>query len=138
MWVKREIDSLQPASSASRGGQISKPEVQFGSDPGELLGGPEEINFPGGFFGAGFPLIVQIDDNQVGGKSPIRVLAIVVDLHPGYVFWLSGDPRQYGPVRDGAGDDFDDGNPCSGIFDERKTVFELKRADLFPAARGES
>ena len=136
--MKRGIEFIAGCPHASISGQISKPEVLFGSVSGELLGGPEEVNFPGGFFGAGLPLIVQIDDHQVGGKSPIRVLAIVVDLYPGDVFWLSGNPRQYGPVRDGAGDDFDNGNPCSGIFEERKAVFEIKRADLFPAARGQS
>ena len=136
--MKRGIEFIAGCPQRLQKRSDSKPEVLFGSVPGELLGGPEEVNFPGGFFGAGFPLIVQIDDYQVGGKSPIRVLAIVVDLHSGDVFWLSGDPRQYGPVRDGAGDDFDNGNPCSGIFDERKAVFELKRADLFPAARGQS
>ena len=78
--------SLQAASSASRGSQINKREAIVRSVPGELLGGPEKVNFPGSFFGPRLSLIGQIDDNQIGGKSPIGVLAIVIDLHPGDVF----------------------------------------------------
>ena len=86
MRVETRESSLQAVLSASRGCQENKSEVLFGSGSGELLGSPDEVNFPGGFFGSGLPLIVQIDDKQVGGKSPVRVLAIVVDLHPGDVF----------------------------------------------------
>ena len=68
------------------GARRASPRAMSRSVSGELLGGPQKVNFPGSFFGPRLPLIGQIDDNQIGGKSPGRVLAIVIDLHPGDVF----------------------------------------------------
>ena len=86
MGAESTDSSLQAASSASVCSQVNKREAMSRSVSGELLSGPQKVNFPGSFFGPWLPLIDQIDDNQIGGKSPGRVLAIVIDLHPGDVF----------------------------------------------------